>query len=495
MFKKLDLTEEDWRNLIALLAFGLVLRLYAFSQIYMIALDGAFQYIPVAGLFYQGEYLQALDQPQLPLYPFLIGMFSHITGSFELTGQLISIIFSLLAVFPIYLLAKSLLGPSAAFWAAILYLINPLMLDCSVDVLKEGPLIFLFFSSVYCSLKSLQEGNPTWLIWTVIFAAVGALVRINSLAVLLVLGLWLVYSVLRKKLTDRKLAYRYLWIAIVFMGIIVAFVIPGILGWEFLVGKKFYIRIIGIFQRWFAYEWPSLSQIGNSFLYIVGRFIEKAYPLPLFLALFGLGWRIKAKEFSAGEKYLALLIVVLTIILFFNLFASGRYHLPAIFLLYLWAGFGFVKIRELIDKRFTRYRKATAIISVIIIMGIMLPLCLQPQRLDKIGRKEVGFWLRERSATPPRIMTNIPRVVYYAGGEYLRFPYKAIPKRIVRKGRREGADYLIIEWKGQEGPDAFASFEKKRMLKLVFRHPYGDKGRVIYVYKIRKKLNRPRKVS
>src|SRR4030042_3151438 len=107
MFRKLDLKKEDRNNLIILLSFGLVLRLYSFSQIYMITLDGALQYIPAAKLFYHGAYLQALLQPQLPLYPFLISILSHVTGDFEPAGQLISILFSLLAVFPLYFIAKS----------------------------------------------------------------------------------------------------------------------------------------------------------------------------------------------------------------------------------------------------------------------------------------------------------------------------------------------------------------------------------------------------
>jgi len=159
VFKKLNLTQEDQRNLIALLAIGLILRLYAFSQIYMISIDGALQYIPVARLFFQGEYIQALLQRQLPLYPFLISVFSYITGDLEVSGQLISIIFSLLAVFPLYLIGKSLFGPKAGLWTAVFYIFHPLMLQCSVDVLKEGLLIFLLLSSVYCSLRFIQEGK------------------------------------------------------------------------------------------------------------------------------------------------------------------------------------------------------------------------------------------------------------------------------------------------------------------------------------------------
>jgi hypothetical protein len=488
VFRILDLSREDKGNLITLLAIGVLLRLYAFSQIYMITLDGAFQYIPVAKLFYEGEYLQALSQPQLPLYPFLISLLSHITGSFELSGQLISILFSLAAVFPLYLIGKSLFGPKPAFWSTVLYLINPLMLYSSVDVLKEGLLIFLLLSSVYCSLRFLQEGKGQWLIWTIIPAIIGALVRMNTLVVLAVMGMWSGYGLLRRVWREKKALRRYLWAAVVSLGIVLILVITGIWGWEFLAGKKPYMKISQFFSQWFLiYAWPSLSHVGEGIVTIIGRFVEKAYLVPFPLALLGLGWRIKAKEFGAEEKYLALLMGILVVIFFPNLYASGRYLLPAIFLLYLWAGFGLIKGWELIQRRFATYPRLTTVIPVVIILGAMVPLCLQPQRLDKIGRKEVGLWLQEQSLSSPAIITNIPRIAYYAGGEYLLFPHKAIPKRIVSKGRKEKADYLVLEEEDSKISKAFVPFEQKGELDLILRHPYSKEGDVIYVYKLRGK--------
>jgi hypothetical protein len=478
--------KEDKKNLIILFAIGVASRLYAFLLTFMISNDGAFQYIPVAKLFYRGDYLQALQQPQLPLYPFLISILTHLTGSFELAGQLISIIFSLAALFPLYLIGKSLFGPKAAFWTTILYLVNPLMLNCSADVLKEGLLVFLFLSSVYCSLRFLQEGKGRWLLGTVACSAAGALVSMLALVVLVVLGVWLGYGVLRGRTQERRLAYRYRWVAIAVAGIILIFLIPSLLGWEFWITKKPYKVVEDMFYRWFVYDWPGLSQMGESSLAIVKRFIEKAYLPPLLLALFGLGWRVKTREFSAEERYLASLMAVLIVILFPNLYASGRYHLPAIFLLYLWSGFGFVKIRELIDRRFTRYPRLTIGMLMMVLLVTILPASLKPQRLDKIGYKEVGLWLREHTLTPPLILTDELRVAYYAGGRYLLFPPEARPEEIIAKGEKEKADYLVIEGKGTGISDAFAPFEKKGALELVLRHPYGWKGRIVYVYKMKK---------
>jgi hypothetical protein len=217
--------------------------------------------------------------------------------------------------------------------------------------------------------------------------------------------------------------------------------------------------------------------------------------LPLLLALFGLGWRVRAQEFSAEEKYFAFLIGVLIIFFFPVLYASGRYLLPAIFLFYLWAGFGFVKLRELLDRRFTRYPMATTLLLFIILFITTIPFSLQPQRLDKIGRKGVGLWLQEQSLSSPVILTNIPRVAYYAGGEYVRLPQGLPAEKLVQRGKWKKADYLIIEEKGNSLSTALTPFEQTGQLKLVYRHPYGDKARVIYVYKLRKQRNRPRKAS
>jgi hypothetical protein len=320
----------------------------------------------------------------------------------------------------------------------------------------------------------------------VVFAAAGALVSIIALVVLVVMGVWLGYGSLRGRAKERELAYRYLWVALAVVGIVLIFLIPGVLGWEFLITKKPYKVIEDIFYRWFVSEWPSLYQIGESSLAIVNRFIEKIYYLPLLLVLFGLWWRVKAREFSAEERYVALLIGLLIVIFFPHLYASGRYHLPAVFLLYLWAGFGFVKIRELIERRFTRYPRLAAVVPIIILLGAMLPFSLQPQRLDKIGRKEAGLWLRKQVLSPPLIVTDDPRVAYYAGGEYVLIPPKATPEEIIEKGRKEKAGYLVIEGKGTVITDVFTPFVKQGELELVLRHPYGKKGRTMYVYKMKK---------
>jgi hypothetical protein len=89
------------------------------------------------------------------------------------------------------------------------------------------------------------------------------------------------------------------------------------------------------------------------------------------------------------------------------------------------------------------------------------------------------------------IITNIPRVVYYAGGEYVSIPPGIPTEKLVHRGKWKKADYLIIEEKKSSLSKALTPFEQNGQLKLIHRHHYGDKGRVISVYKIRKQKDRP----
>jgi len=477
------LTKEDKRNVLILLIVAITLRLYAFSQIYLISTDGAFQYIPTAMLFYEGKYLQALTQPQLPLYPFLISLLNRIIGNPELAGQIISIFFSILALIPLYFLGKYLFSSKPAFWATLLYVIHPDMLRYSVDVLKEGLVIFCFLSSMYFSIRFLRERRGVWLIWTVTFTVMGALSRITALSILLALGVWLGYCVLRGGLKDKRVIFLYLGVLLLSFGIIVIFVIPGIWGWEVMMTKKHYGVAREIVTGLFGYQWPSVSYIAKKLGYGVVNFLNDAYPLPISLAFIGIGWRVKKKEFVTEEGYLILFMVIILSSFFIR--DSVRYLLPAIFMSYLWAGLGFVKVRDFIDRRYKRHPNLNTFVIVTVLVLSIVPLSLKPQRLDKIGRKEVGLWLRERSLSKPLIVTNVPRVAYYAGGSHIRIYNLAMPiESIIKIGKDNNANYLVLEKKRGAADISYylAPFEQQGLVTLLLRYPYGKEGRVIYVY-------------
>ena len=62
-------------DLAVLLLISLLLSIYLFFQTYIISMDGAFQYIPMAKDFASGLFREALSHNQQPLYSFLLPLF------------------------------------------------------------------------------------------------------------------------------------------------------------------------------------------------------------------------------------------------------------------------------------------------------------------------------------------------------------------------------------------------------------------------------------
>ncbi|UCE74467.1 MAG: glycosyltransferase family 39 protein [Methanomassiliicoccales archaeon] len=476
-----DVSKEDRRNVLALLMVGLALKLYAFSQMYLISDDGAFQYLPVAKLFYEGKYLQALTQPQLPLYPFLISALTRLMGNPELAGQVISIVFSLFAVVPLYFLGRTLFGAKSAFWTGLLYLVNPVMLKTSVDVLKEGLVVFFVLSAVYCSVRFLVEGGGLWFIWAVILSILGALTRITALSVLFALCVWLGYQYVRGGPSDGKRAYPYHWAALFMAAVGLALIFPGLMGWDVMVTKKYY----GVAREVIS-KWPSVLHLEQKLVYAAAQFVTVACLVPFVVALVAMGSRIRAREFNAEEWYLVLLIILT--VPSFLIRDSSRYLLPAVFLLYVWAGHGLVKAKEYIDKRYPGHSKLAAVVVVTVVLASILPMSLRPQRLGKVGRREVGLWLKQQPVAAPVIVTNVPRVAYYAGGHHILVDAEVMSMdEIIQLARGNRADYLALEVDAEAsaGERTSTPFEGQNSVRLVLTHPYGRHGTTIYVYKLR----------
>ncbi len=79
---------------------SLILSTYLFFQTYVISMDGAFQYIPMAKYFASGLFGKGLrEYGQQPLYPFLIAIISHWVTDFEVAGELVSTLFGVLMIF------------------------------------------------------------------------------------------------------------------------------------------------------------------------------------------------------------------------------------------------------------------------------------------------------------------------------------------------------------------------------------------------------------
>jgi len=98
-------------------------RLYLLWQYYCISSDGL-GYINAAKDFYAGNIKGGLSSVYPPAYPVLIAALFPSIGDWELAGQILSILCSVLLIFPLYLLFRDAFDQRVALVACFLASVN-----------------------------------------------------------------------------------------------------------------------------------------------------------------------------------------------------------------------------------------------------------------------------------------------------------------------------------------------------------------------------------
>lgn len=142
-------------GLATLLLISILLSIYLYFKTYIISIDGAFQYIPLAKDFASGLFRKALSHNQQPLYSLMLAFVSRWVHDFETAGKLVSSLFGVLVVFPVYFLGKRIFDEKVAFISAFLLILHPYFREFSADVLKEST--YLFFMPPLSGLR----GGPS----------------------------------------------------------------------------------------------------------------------------------------------------------------------------------------------------------------------------------------------------------------------------------------------------------------------------------------------
>ena len=132
----------------------------------IISTDGVYFYIPVARLFLEGNFHEALYgklEPlfPLPLYEILIFITAKITGfSLETSSRLVASSAYVLGSIGIYKITKQIANNRiTALISVLFYLSNRKLLEYSVDCLKESLLICLILWANFLIIKGINSSS------------------------------------------------------------------------------------------------------------------------------------------------------------------------------------------------------------------------------------------------------------------------------------------------------------------------------------------------
>ncbi|MHC4139824.1 MAG: ArnT family glycosyltransferase, partial [Planctomycetota bacterium] len=222
--------KRDFGNIAILVAIALAIGVYLIATTVLISKDGVF-YIERAQKFSIDPVAVIKAHP--PGYPFLIfiahkfltlfGNSSSVQG-WIYSAQGITLLCRLLALIPLYLIGKLLVGGKNSFWAILILIFLPFPTRIVCDVVREWPYL-LFLTTGFFFLLWGTKYDKWWAFGLVgLSAGLGYLIRHESTQLVVYGFLWIMLSMFRPKLWDVSR-----WKALVGLTLlIIGFAIPAV---------------------------------------------------------------------------------------------------------------------------------------------------------------------------------------------------------------------------------------------------------------------------
>lgn len=483
------------------ITFGL--RLYAVLMAKGISYDGA-GYGFMARDFIKGDFLKGLSSPLHPLYPFLIALVSPDTIHVEIAGRIISLVFGTITLFPVYYLAREIVGPKGAIFSGLFYSFHPYLVTYSGMLLSEATYWGLLILSVYLFWIGLKKEKVWKISLSGVFLGVAYLTRPEGIGYVLVyLGWIIVDGILKKKWFKAFIFIGVLISSILILGVPYVIHLHRETG-QWLISKKaiavqanYFIASEGEDNRPTreTIEERSSRAIGigkNILQYIpfTSYHYLRAYHFTLWVfLLFGL-IRARPKK-QKGEFFIASL--VLFHLLSLSTFTSStiRYSIPLIPLSLFWAGEGVSELRRFISKIKVSKPEIWMGLFLALVFITQLTQGLRPERRHREEQRIVGIWLKENTPKASLIMSNSPQEAFYADRGFVLMPEEVFVlenhenaySKMIQYAREKRIQYILVDKNTFKNIPDFIKSNQPADLKKIYQRSKKD-GSAVFIYEV-----------
>jgi len=364
----------------------------------IISPDGAFQYIPTARFFLEGNFLAGLSQPQ-PFFPLLIAGFSWVTGiNPELSGRLLSAGAFILAALGMLKLTELIFHDKWIALIAVLFLItNRELAEDSVDCLKESLLVGCILWGNYLVLKGIvvPDKQRVFMFLAGILFLFGMFMRSTAL---IFLEAWLIIWVFGKN-GSRLMRTSLLLIPAV------GFALMWFINPDLPFYKKSYN--LGLILN----DPQSMYGILQAAGLTVIDFFSTGNPLIILIGGIGLFYRKK----DVYSIHLCLVMIIFLMILSAWGFVSGRYLLVLIAWIYPLAAYTTMNMARSMN----RFGKFASFLVILTACAFWIDKALETPDINKIARRDAGLFILEHAGPNRDVITNRDRLAFYAEGKYI----------------------------------------------------------------------------
>jgi len=392
---------------------GLVLRLFAWQQTSIINSDGAI-YINQARAIYYGlwDSVNTCSTARFPTVTTLcIAAAYPILGDWVAAGTFVSLFFGTITLVPLYLLARRFFDRDISAVIALVYALNPTLIDGSVDIVRDSTAWFFLTLGLYLFTKDKKQSD-LYLVMSSISFIVAAWARVEFFIFAVCTPIYIIMD--REEKPLRRVAVFLLPAVAIFFAAIGSQLLfhPERVNWY---------RLTDIPQRASAFlsqyqeirvqladlaSHPKTEILAEFFnkireiIWFVGfgvilQNILEAYYYPFFLLyLMGLGTLRQRMRGDMRVRYFYLLVPAAFLLLYCYLFVfwqmENRWFSLALFPSFIFLGYGLERLISLLQSKFSMKRGMALLLICLLILIFGLPKNLKPRGEDKIIFKALG---------------------------------------------------------------------------------------------------------
>jgi hypothetical protein len=406
----------------------------------VIALDGANYYVPIARSICEGTF-SGYDGSwfPLPLYENLICCLSRFSGfDFETSGRVISSVFYVIAAMGLYRFTLALSGDKIVGLLSIIFFIaNRQLLQCSVDVLKESMLVALIIWGnyfIYVALKSSGD-KVSYLISGIICFAAGSMLRST---VLIFIFSWIFVWIF----------FRSTYLPV---RVISAAVILVVLGLILYSADLSYLKrsySIYDYKASMINSYSGIKDVFLAFIEVIRSFLKRSYYLLGLFGIFGIyiNWKSEISMFAKHSLIALILSFIACLLTGWNYSGRGadRYLLAGIiYIMPITA----VAVKKIISGQKRGFMYWLAIFTIIACPFLWGGKAFARPDIDKLASKEAGVWLLAQLGPNQDVISNRPRINFYANANIVPVAENKKPDSLDKLIMYRQVDGILFELK------------------------------------------------
>jgi len=442
LFEKISKWSESKNGLLYIICISLTLKAFLLVSESVVNNDGLL-YIAAAQKFAEGYFSEGISIYPMPLYPLLIAIVHFLIPNWVTAGTVISVVFVVFTLIPLYFTTNELFNRKAAFWACLAYAIAPVPNRLADSVIRDPGFIFCMAWTVFFALRAIQSQRIIFFAAAALFSWVSVLFRLEGIIFILFFPVYLVALCLKRE-NDKVRLFKgaFLWIL---LPLVFSAVSLASLGYDGIISLNRSSDILTQVQKFFSFGFMDnyyviSEQLINLEKYSpypggMQNFAETARHYIPIIYLFGLietlivvlfPLFVVPLFFSFRDTMQKNRIFVLSVFFVFMFmayyflvnedFIQKRFlSIPAL-LLYPWIGAGMQGFFEYLSGRFSK-----RVFAIVFILFIILPVyqCIEHELKEDRSSIAAAKWI-EKEANPKKlkIITQDARFLYYAGRKF-----------------------------------------------------------------------------